>query len=237
MTNTAFTFLTFADQKKYKYDRVVKEAKESNYFTHVVAKSLSDMSSSFVALNKKWIERNKRGYGYWVWKGQCIADQLEQMNEGDVLLWSDSGNTVAKGRHHKVREYIDRATKSKTGIVGFRVKYKNYEWNKHDLIDYLIPKDKHEDYYETEQICSGMLLIRKCDESMAIIREWVALSFHRHLIDDSPSVSPNHPRYREHRHDQSILSCLIYVHGADTIDDNWRDGKKSIGILLPIRKK
>jgi hypothetical protein len=35
----------------------------------------------------------------------------------------------------------------------------------------------------------------------------------RYLIDDSPSVFPNHPEFREHRHDQAILTTLAYREG------------------------
>jgi hypothetical protein len=35
----------------------------------------------------------------------------------------------------------------------------------------------------------------------------------RHLIDDSPSVIPNHPEFQEHRWDQAILTTLAYHEG------------------------
>ena len=35
----------------------------------------------------------------------------------------------------------------------------------------------------------------------------------RYLIDDSESVFPNHPEFREHRHDQAILTTLAYREG------------------------
>lgn len=33
------------------------------------------------------------------------------------------------------------------------------------------------------------------------------------LINDSPSLLPNHPEFREHRHDQAILTTLVYREG------------------------
>jgi hypothetical protein len=35
----------------------------------------------------------------------------------------------------------------------------------------------------------------------------------QYLIDDSPSIAPNHPEFREHRHDQAILTTLAYREG------------------------
>ena len=50
-----------------------------------------------------------------------------------------------------------------------------------------------------------------------------------HLLDDSPSIIPNDPKYNEHRHDQSIISILLRKLSPSSIhnlDGEWYFPKK-----------
>ena len=41
--------------------------------------------------NGDFIEKNKRGYGYWLWKSYIIKKTMDMMKDGDILLYLDSG--------------------------------------------------------------------------------------------------------------------------------------------------
>ena len=41
------------------------------------------------------------------------------------------------------------------------------------------------------------------------LTDWYSIACNYHFVDDSPSIHPNDPSFREHRHDQSIFSLLI----------------------------
>jgi hypothetical protein len=68
-----------------------------------------------------------------------------------------------------------------------------------------------------------------------------------HLIDDTPSKSPNFTEFIEHRHDQSILSLLTKLYDMNIYfcKDNYKDDNKNYEYLdngdprlfLPYRKK
>jgi len=47
-----------------------------------------------------------------------------------------------------------------------------------------------------------------CKDTRDLVNEWYNLSCDYHLIDDSSSVAQNFDCFKEHRHDQSILSLL-----------------------------
>ena len=56
----------------------------------------------------------------------------------------------------------------------------------------------------------GIIFIRKCAESLELIRKWRGLFYENFsLVDDSPSKSPNFKGFIEHRHDQSVWSLLV----------------------------
>lgn len=92
----------------------------------------------------------------------------------------------------------------------------------------------------SRQAQASVIAFRVSDYSRAFVNEWLnwcragarlgaALTFgfdnperqengtawceFRPLIDDSPSVFPNHPEFQEHRHDQAILTTLAYREG------------------------
>jgi hypothetical protein len=46
------------------------------------------------------------------------------------------------------------------------------------------------------------------------MKEWLELCCNYHNITDSPSILQNSPEYCEHRHDQSLLSIVLYKHGV-----------------------
>ena len=57
------------------------------WFSHYYLKK----DSEFWVKHGNFIENNKRGYGYWLWKSYIVKKQLELMKEGDILLYADSG--------------------------------------------------------------------------------------------------------------------------------------------------
>jgi hypothetical protein len=93
----------------------------------------------------------------------------------------------------------------------------NYQWVKGDLFDHFGVRD-NKSYTHAQAIGAGITFIKKCQQSVALIREWqgiIAQDFS--LLDDTPSESPNLEGFREHRHDQAIFSLLCLKHGVPTL--------------------
>lgn len=74
----------------------------------------------------------------------------------------------------------------------------------------------------SKQVQASVVFIRVSDYSRAFVKEWLHWCLFKtfphptapqYLIDDSPSRTPNHPEFREHRHDQAILTTLAYREG------------------------
>lgn len=68
----------------------------------------------------------------------------------------------------------------------------------------------------TSQLGSGFMILGKTVSNVELIREWqhIAVEDRYRYSDNSPSEAPNHPDFREHRHDQSISSLLRKQRGT-----------------------
>ena len=51
----------------------------------------TDIDSFFLSKNDN-ILKQPRGFGYWIWKPYFILKSLEELNDGDILFYSDSGS-------------------------------------------------------------------------------------------------------------------------------------------------
>lgn len=66
-----------------------------------------------------------------------------------------------------------------------------------------------------KQVQASVIFFRVSDYTRAFVAEWLKWCLFEggRLIDDSPSRSPNHPEFQEHRHDQAILTTMAYREG------------------------
>jgi hypothetical protein len=87
------------------------------------------------------------------------------------------------------------------------VPFPENKFNKMDLIEYLGVQKVLDPRYM--QSAATMVLLRVTDSSIAFVKQWYDLCCNYHLVDDTPSISPNHPDFKDHRHDQSIFSLTL----------------------------
>jgi hypothetical protein len=186
--------------------RICKEAEAFDVFNHIIKVTDHDLKEDYEFWNThgEFIEQNTRGYGYWIWKSYIIKQLLAGMQENDVLVYADAGCELNIHGKPRLLEYIAMADKSKNGIVGFELPHQEQVWTKMDLIDHLDAREQ----MESKQVMAGVSIIRKCPESVAMVNKWNSVYSNYHLVDDSPSILPNHNSFQEHRHDQSIFSIL-----------------------------
>lgn len=68
-------------------------------------------------------------------------------------------------------------------------------------------------FLASDQVEAGRLLILNSARARALVDEWCVLALTRpDLFTDEPSSVPNHPSFKEHRHDQSVFSALLWRH-------------------------
>ena len=240
-------FITFSDGIKYKYDRIIEEAKTSKFFNECIAYTLKDLDQNFIDKHSKFIENNPRGYGYWIWKPYIILKTMEKLKYNDIIMYSDSGSVINSNGFKRLKYYYEIL--NSYDIICFQIKYDEIEWNKKDTIDYILNIFTNSNYsiLTTKQITGGTIILRNNEKTYNFIKLWYNIMCNYDLIDDTPSKSPNFKEFKEHRHDQSILSLLtkLYDMNIYVCKDNYEDDNKNYEYLdngdprpfLPYRKK
>lgn len=159
----------------------------------------------FWPIHRDFIEKNARGYGYWLWKPYLIKHTMQFMDENDVLFYCDTDFIF---RENNFNELLKDVKKCK--IIGSSTGRKELTWNKMDTINRIGVEISENDI----QIQAGILLISVCKETRTLVEEWYSICCENtyKYLDDTPSSKLNHSSFIEHRHDQSIFSLLLKKH-------------------------
>ncbi|WP_104721497.1 hypothetical protein [Helicobacter mesocricetorum] len=167
---------------------------------------MEDFKERIYTINAKGERLSTRGFGYWCWKPKVILMALEQIKEGDLLIYCDIGcEFEAKNRDSLLDMLKDLDNNEMLGLV---MGHLEKVWNKADLLKHFNLLD-NEEFLNSGQCAAGIVFLKKTPKTIQIIKEWLEVfKTHFHLVDDSPSKIPNLPEFKENRHDQSIYSIL-----------------------------
>jgi len=228
--------VSFADSRMQRsLDRLARQAKSINIFDDTYMFIENDLPVDFREHFKDKLIPGSRGYGHWSWKPEVILMALDKIQDGDCLLYIDAGCHINNRGKQRLLEYFKILKQEEVGIVAFQSNQPskdnsslvydgrklfdqfNYCWIKGDLLDYFEVKH-NPSVFNDQAIGAGIILIRKCDRAISIIKEWQKIIWHHFsLLDDTPSLTPNLPGFVEHRHDQAILTLLFLKHRVKTL--------------------
>lgn len=209
-------FITFADSRMTPtLKRIKQQAQEMGFFDEIIIATEKQLDKDFIKKHKARLKLGSRGFGYWIWKPYIIKKAMERMNDGDQLLYIDAGCHLNSKGINRLKEYFQAVSESQLKVAGFQISDINNDrtWTKMDLLTYFNVQNNHT-VLNSGQICGGHVILTKNIESVNFINTWMNISENLHLIDDSPSLLPNFPEFRGHRHDQSIFSLLCKIKGA-----------------------
>ena len=150
----------------------------------------------------EFIKANKRGFGLWIWKSYLINFVLNKLNDGDVLIYADSGCRFRNKKY--LPKLIDRI-KQDTFVATLQ----SHAMKPYTSSKVLFEFDPECTLAHQRQVQATMLGVCVNEESRAIIHDWVvACSNEELLLDPDRKLEPLD--FIDHRHDQSILSLLLY---------------------------
>jgi len=163
-----------------------------------------DLDSDFIKKND-YILSQKRGAGYWLWKPYIILDMLNKIDEGDYLVYMDSGaNFIGDPQN-----YLDMINEK--GILAFSMIQKTSKWTKGDCFYLINGKDSLYNFSDTNQLQGTYVFFKKCTYAVDFVKKWLELCVNENIITDIPNVYvENMYDFIDHRHDQSIFSLLCY---------------------------
>jgi hypothetical protein len=187
--------------------RISNEFYETGIFEEILAYTDADLKadSEFWGKHGDFIEKNKRGYGYWLWKPYLIKKVLDKMKENDILFYLDSGCEIKNDGNNKLNKFIELCDDH--NILYTTEGYNEKSYTKMDTFSKMnMINDK---ILNSTQYQAGVLVIKKNEMMTNFINEWYSIGCEYHFIDDSDSILSNDIAFIDNRHDQSIFSLLL----------------------------
>lgn len=202
-------------------------------FDIAIAKTYDDLDQKFRDKNHGILSQT-RGAGYWLWKPQIILQELQKLDKDDVLVYSDAGRST----YYQFRSFPKHCislTKKHGFLLGPTIGQHGpmSKWTKRDAF-VLLDMDKPE-IHILSPIQATYSFWTPCKEAFDFLEDWLNACKDPRILTDMPNTQglPNLDDFKDHRHDQSILSLLAYKKSACYMDYKMSIIEK----LLLIRPK
>lgn len=200
--------ITYTDESMTQSAKLCVESMLRNNVHTATIMQRKDIHPIFISSYAEEILSSERGAGYWLWKSMIIMQELSRLKDGAVLMYCDAGVEVI----NNINYLVERIPAEDVMLFGNG--HKHLTWCKMDIMKAILPEDwNHPDWIKFDQVQASVIIVRKSERSFDFIKQWFHWCLHKNLIDDSPSVTPNHPSFKENRHDQAILGTLKYKYG------------------------
>ena len=227
-------FATFTDDRyKPTREKARKQAEEMGIFDKVFALSEHDFDPYFKELFYKEHRNKMFAFGFYCWQPWTDMHVLDQMEDGDILFYSDAGNTLNPKGKKKFMEWINMISSGEKDVLALmHPDYFEYEYTKEDVFQYF-KVEKESPIRETGQYFLGALLVRKSPSSYALIKKWFDINCNHFDVIDESVNHPNEPRFKAFRYGQSAISVMLKNYkGVVTLDFNnvCRHDKTTEGI-------
>ena len=210
------TLVTYANEKFYQQqNNLIHSVEPHGIFDRIKAYREKDIDEQFKKEHSHILEQ-ERGGGYWLWKPYFIYTTLCIMKENDVLLYMDCGDGFTAD-YNTLRNFLI-AKMQKNNILLTAGGYPNREYTKRDC--FIGMGCDEAKYHNKTQLEAGILVFKKSTVSMMFVIEWLQFCCDEQLLTDKPNTAgDNLPGFKDHRHDQSILSLLAIKRGIDSSSD------------------
>ena len=212
-------FITYGTKNfRIAKSHLISVAKESGLFEEVIGFNQKSLSNEF---KEKFnhILQSPRGAGYWIWKHEIINNVIENINENDLVIYSDSGSSFNYFAKERFNQYIDILNNSEYG--NFRIEcesiHKENKWTTSELFQYF-NVDKKSKIATSTQLEATHMIFKKNSHTKDYLNEYKKLlDIDPYLITDKYNSLGQVEAFKENRHDQSIFSLLSKLHGGEYV--------------------
>lgn len=163
------------------------------------------------------ISLKERGAGFWSWKPFIIQKRLNEVPDGDVVLYCDVGRIYPfKLLDQSIKPFLEwMHSRGQEIMPGVAIPWDGpvSRWTKRDAL-VALDMDREEILTATP-IQASFSIWRAGSKSRDFAAKWMGLCSQRKLISDDPSVCKlgENPGFQENRHDQALLSLLCMKEG------------------------
>ena len=223
--NIPIHFITYGNHRfKESKNRLLKEAQDFGAFKTITGYGPEFMSREFIE-KFKTILSLPRGGGYWIWRPILLLQKLNEINDGEYLVYLDAGCKLNPYGKKRFYEYIEMLKESHYGIISFQMSGKlgagNLErenvWTNTEIFKYLnVPING--EFGNSGQYLGGILVMKKNQHLLKIINLLIKALYDDPLMYTDHYTQNQHPQFKENRHEQSLFSLLRKIHGSIVLD-------------------
>jgi hypothetical protein len=160
-------------------------------------------STNFFIEHSDFFVSHGKGFGLWLWKPFVIKEALSQFNQIKYIIYIDAGVelNITELSLLRLTEYFQIV--EKTGALAFRLNLLEKDFTSPILFSKLdkIPSIHH-------QISASVICFKNNNTTFRFVSEWL----NKMILNDYELTLGYNAKHKEifknHRHDQSILSLL-----------------------------
>ncbi len=196
-------FVTYGNECYYEsLKRIRAEAEATRLFNEILTFTDKDLPDE---IQNHPLMRYKRGGGYWLWKPWAVLQALNMAGENDIVVYSDCGNTIYT--HPQWQELFHKLRKH--DAIFYYNGGKMEAWSSKIMMNHfkLSCKMGGGKY----QFTANFFLLK--NKSKPIIQLWLdEMLTHPEIVVDvsQQEIGNESRRFIEHRHDQAVLSGVVY---------------------------
>jgi len=192
-------------------------AVSSEFFDEVNVFTPEDFDIEFASKMRNTLTLTKGG-GFWLWKPYFIKKMLDNIEEGDVLVYCGANCVINSWGKARFDGYVERLIASETGSLAFELPYKESEYTKMEVFEHF---NTSEEQRNSKQLMATILMLKKCPHTTMMVDKWYDTACaHPSLFTDELRILPQDSDFIAHRYDQSIFSVIRKMYGAEIIPMN-----------------
>lgn len=195
--------ISYADEKFKKAQKLNAKSALKNGADKVIRYSPDMIPDEF---KRKYADiwNQPRGGGYWVWKPYIISDALSKVDEGDYVVYLDSGAAFISN----MKQFIKCMEKEQTPIMSFTLEHPESKYTKRDA--FILMECDSEEFVNSPQRSATYIVFKKCAITMKFLDDYSRYSVDKRIITDDDNVmgKDNYSGFVENRHDQTVYSLL-----------------------------
>lgn len=221
-------FITYGDERfKQALNRINKEANQLGIFDKIILYTPKDLPPY---INASPLMAFQKGGGFWIWKPYLILKTLQEQKNDAIVIYVDAGCTLGVSKQWEF--YFQKMTEYDTIVFKYQNNF-DYgwsemfncnsvaikHWTKKNTLHYFDVLFENSEWRNYEKIMGGFIIAKKVNN--IIINEWLKISLlHPELIIDpfGNEINNQYSFYTAHRHDQSILTPLVYHYSKTNSD-------------------
>lgn len=207
-------FITFRNKGYSQPDRILDQAFASGFFSTITCYTNSDIRPLMLRYPIHFYLRRNQGFGSFIWKPYLVLKKLSEVNDGDIVIYSDLGNHISKAGHLLFNSYMDTLSEANKsiGVFGVSESYDSHAFVYKRAVDSYYPTFFSDEKAIRNSVYGGLMFARKNNNVDIILSDWLMLckEYLTPLFADKKSVE--NPGFIGQDADNGFLPLILSKH-------------------------